>query len=188
MCPWTKIRSVSVFPQMQDLPDDGSQQKEVYAVAGLALYQAQVWERGMVNLALIMRLAKKKFQTLDDWDKSEDELSSLTAGRLRRTIEEEGLAPTNTLKLWQKTLKSRNALVHGFFYEYAVSFMTPEGRQIMVDELASMIQQFESADQQTKDVIERTIGRWGITKDDIASIGSQLIKDYQASSRPSTSP
>ena len=172
---------MSEFPKIQDLPDDGSQQKEVYAAAGLALYTAQVWERGMLNLALIMRRAKEDLPTVDDWDKSEDALSSLTAGGLRRTIEKEGLAPTKTLKLWKKALDTRNALAHGFFYKHAAAFMVPEGRQLMLDELEDKIKQFELADEKTRDAIARTTKLWGITEEDIETEGQRLVEDFQNS-------
>lgn len=40
--------------RIEDLPE-GEWNREVYARAGLALYAAQVWERGMVQLAVLTR-------------------------------------------------------------------------------------------------------------------------------------
>lgn len=167
-----------VFPHVQDLPDDGSRQKEVYAAAGLALFHAQVWERGMINLALIMRRDGGKIATPEEWDKHEDKLSSLTAGSLRNLIEKEKLAPLDTLELWQKALSSRNYLVHRFFYTHSIAAMTTAGLQIMLDELAEMIQRFQIADEMTGSVVEQVTARWGITEDSIHEMQKQLVKDY----------
>ncbi|MBI9001282.1 hypothetical protein M0E87_09230 [Corynebacterium sp. CCM 9185] len=172
---------MTYFPRIEDLPDDGSRQKEVYAAAGLALYKGQVWERGMINLVLIMNLAKGKIADVEDWDRREVDLSSLTAGRLRKLIEKEGLAPIDTLEMWGEARDFRNYLAHRFFYENAVSFMTDEGSQAMLDELDKMIRFFEAADRKTRSVVEDTSRKLGITHEVIKEMGEQLVEEYKES-------
>lgn len=172
------------IPNIAEIPDDGSPQKEVFAYAGLALFTAQVWERGMTTFALIMRREEGTLTTVEDWDTNEEKLLSLTAGILRNTIEKEGLAPTKTLKFWKKTLQSRNRLAHGFFERHAENFMLPQGRQLMLNELGAMIAEFETADQKTDEASERVKKRWGVTDEMIRDMENELMKSAKENLQP----
>lgn len=56
--------------------------------------------------------------------------------------------------------------------------MTTAGLQIMLDELAEMIQQFQIANEMTASVVEQVTARWGITEDSIIELQKQLVEDY----------
>ena len=61
--------AMSSEPLMDSVPEpDGDDTKEVYAFFGLAAYSGQVLERGLLNLATIMRLRATGAATVDDYE------------------------------------------------------------------------------------------------------------------------
>ena len=83
--------------------------------AGLALSSAQVWERGMVQLAVFTRAQARRYKDMTEYDSDEALPSSLTAGKLRRRLLTEGLVDAAMVEGWAEALKSRNYLAHEFF-------------------------------------------------------------------------
>jgi len=62
--------------------DDGDRQREVYARFGLAVYMAQVFEHGLVNLVVFVERLAGKISTADDWDDRFEALVRNTMGGL----------------------------------------------------------------------------------------------------------
>lgn len=160
---------------LSQLPDDGSQQKEVFALAGLAIYQAQVWERSMINIYLIVKSSGKSYATLDDWDQDENSLSRKTAGQLLRIIKDEKLAPQKTLEIFAEALDKRNNLAHSFFFEQSEHFMLEAGRKIMADELCSMSDLFSLSNELAQSLTTPLSDAMGLLPSDITREGDRLV-------------
>lgn len=160
---------------ISEIPDDGSRQKELYALAGLALYSAQVWERGMINLHLIIKSSGNVYASTIDWDKDDTSLSRRTAGQLLNNIKTKKLAPQHTVDFFEETLTLRNNLAHSYFYARAAHFMLEEGMQVMADELCEMIDRFERADALTRNIITPLNDAMGIAPSDFLKEADLLI-------------
>jgi hypothetical protein len=146
-----------------DLPDDGSQQKEVYARFGLAAYQAQVLEHGLVNLLIVARQATGQV-TPSSINTDFDRLFRLSMGALLEQTEKEQLTVADT-ELWSRALAERNRLAHHYFREHAENFMSPEGRELMLKDADAARLLFVRADEAATRVLFSISQRWGMTPD-----------------------
>lgn len=163
---------------IEDLPED-EWNREVYARAGLALYSAQVWERGMVRLAMVTRLQARRYAAMAEYDSDEALLSSLTAGTLRRRLLQDGLVDAAMVEGWAEVLKSRNHLAHAFFWEHAVDFFTAKGRQRMLDALDGMREHFEAANAEAQHVVHRAMAAWGVSPEEVQAVGDRLLAEVR---------
>ena len=150
------------FDLIEDLPDDGSRQKETYARFGLAAYSAQVFEAGLINLiAIATAYASRsgKPMTIEDVDALNDELFGHTSGRLVTLLA--GIIPSEAdhLDACRLAVSERNRLMHRFFREHAQDFLTPSGMQRMVDDADSVRILLEGADAETDAMSARLLER-----------------------------
>lgn len=131
------------YPYIFELPDDGSQQHEVYARFGLAAYAAQRFEIGMVNLLTVAGLTEGAAP-----DSMTEQLAALmgkTAGKLLREVHEAGHLSEEEHETCRTALKVRNSTIHGFFHRHAANFEHATGRQAMVDDADAARTTLESA-------------------------------------------
>jgi hypothetical protein len=120
------------YAYIHELPDDGSQEHEVYARFGLAAYAAQTFEIGMVNLLTVAGLTEAT--AANSMDEQFGALMGKTAGALLREVHEAGHLSDDERETCRAALKCRNSTVHGFFYRHAADYQHPAGRQTMVEE------------------------------------------------------
>lgn len=131
------------YAYIHELPDDGSQEHEVYARFGLAAYAAQTFEIGMVNLLTVAGLTEST--AANSMDEQFAALMGKTAGALLRDVHEAGHLSDDERETCRDALKIRNSTIHGFFYRHAADFQHPAGRQTMVEEADAARMTLESA-------------------------------------------
>lgn len=144
--------------------------KEVYARFGLAVYCAQVLECDLVNAIVIMGLIPSRrhlASSREEWttvvDAFTDGHFQTTMGRLIRALREETTVPSDLESLFLHALKRRNWLVHRFFRERAVEFMSASGREQMLTEVDECRACFEAAGRRLDEIVRPLRVRAGIT-------------------------
>jgi hypothetical protein len=166
---------------------EGIENREVYALAGAALYQAQCLEHEIVNslgLAAILpywttkRRSKSRAEYEAHVDRIWDENYERTLGQLLRSLRQSGFAiPTTLDSLLRESLEKRNYLVHSYFRERAKDWFTPEGRRSMAAELKSMQELFRKADHALHDVTSKMYSAIGVTEEKVTAIADLMLAD-----------
>ncbi len=142
--------------------------REIYALAGLALYLAQVLEHGIVNcLVGVEMLGANRSGAAQRLEREIDQLWEdnfrLTLGKLVHRINSNVECADDLRINLEKSIEARNCLAHRFFREHAADFLTPEGRRLMADELKAMRDLFSSSDRQLDPIAYRLWKIVGIT-------------------------
>ena len=148
--------------------EDEVQIREVYSRYGLAMYQAQVLEHGMVNAVIIARMLPSMSQHADrtGWeeafDRAYDAELAKTFGNMLRAVEALGL-PDNFMAGLRAAKVERDRLVHRFFREHHESFLGKVGRTRMIAECEDTIERFIAIDAQLEAFMRPQRERYGIT-------------------------
>jgi hypothetical protein len=120
--------------------------KHVFATYGLAAYFAQVFEAGLVNMAVLEARGRGEIFYRQEADEFDACISRKTLGamlkRMRETVEIDGMAAA----VLDSCLQKRNSLSHGFYFRNAQNLMNQSGQRRMVTELTEMIGSFRCAD------------------------------------------
>lgn len=161
--------------------------REVYAHAGLALYQAQCLEHEIVNalgIAAIMRILRAKtpvtssetaeYQAQVDriWEKNYEH----TLGQLLKSLRNSGITiPAHLDADLRQSQEARNWLVHGYFRERAQAWFDSDGRRSMAVELSEMQELFRKTDQVLHEVTSEMRKALRITDEKIELI-AELMK------------
>ena len=138
-------------------PETGDE-KEVYAFYGLASYTAQVAERGLMQLALLLRLRRKQGVTKATFDRESDAISRRTFGQILKELSEDKVLEDDLRALLGRTLKVRNRLTHHFFWDHAEEFFSQKGRLQMIRELQDTTETFSAVETRVLLVVD-SIGR-----------------------------
>jgi len=161
--------------------------REVYALAGLALYQAQCLEHEIVNSlgsAAIVRMLRTKFPVTSSEvteyrsqvDRVWDENYERTLGQLLDSLRRSGISiPDGLASALRQSLETRNRLVHAYFRERAEAWFDSDGRRSMAEELRAMQEQFKKTDQALHDATSKIRNALGITEEKIDLVG-ELMK------------
>jgi hypothetical protein len=165
--------------QRQD-PDE--QIKEVYARFGLAVYFAQVLEHGLVNALVILdlipnrrHLASSRERWGADVDAFMDRNFEATMGRLMSKLHECAQVAPDLEKLLMDALQTRNWLVHDYFRERAVEFMSGNGREQMLREIDDCRERLAAADRRLEEVTTPLREQAGITSEVLKREYQRLI-------------
>ncbi len=156
-----------------------AQIREVFSRFGLAMYQSQVLEHGLVNALMVIQLLPTASDHLDRmaWEEALDEFYdekfSKTFGNLMRYIEVSGRLPEDLLLQLREAKNDRDHLAHRFFREHVSDFTTTEGRRRMIAKCEQIIACFQSIDQRIEELISPIREEFGISED---IIESELIK------------
>lgn len=145
------------------------QVREVYARYGLAMFQAQVLEHGMVNAMLVLSLLPTIRTFKDDaaWEAAFDrfydvELAKTFGNMLNRLEPLDGFPPDLLTRLRAAKLQ-RDHLAHRFFREHDIDFMTADGRTKMIAECENIIVLFRDLDRKVEAFAKPERERFGIT-------------------------
>lgn len=127
--------------------EDSVQIREVYSRYGLAMYQAQVLEHGMVNAVIIARMLPTMRQhpdraTWEDaFDQAYDSELAKTFGNMLRALEPLAL-PDDLMSRLRCAKVERDRLAHRFFREHDENFIGRSGRTRMIAECEEAIERF----------------------------------------------
>lgn len=166
------------FDLIEDLPDDGARQKEIYARFGLAAYQAQVFDAGLTNLiAIAMAYASRSGapMTAQDIDALSNDLFGYTSGRLVNRLARIFPSEENHLNACRLAVQERNRLMHRFFWDHAQDFLTPAGMQRMADDADSVRRLLELADVGTDAISARLLERVGVTPEVVQAEYDRIV-------------
>lgn len=171
--------------------EESDQTRDVYAHFGLALYLAQCLEQSIFQHLLFVDhfpRALAAHKTHEEWigafDAYEARELGQTLGKLIRRWKEVG-QPTDVIEgKLKEALNYRNWLAHGYFADRATSFVTPQGREGMLDELRSMQAIFRDAAELIDEATRPIAQRFGLTEDVIEKLVSELLSRGDASNKP----
>ena len=141
-----------------------AQHREVYAWAGLALYEAQVFEQGVTNVLFAARLLDRsivdEFATADEfYAKQESKPLGPVLQALRRHLPLDHSVDA----CCSEAHHQRNFLVHRFFAERIELFATDEGRQLLLAELHGAVLAFRAADDGLQSLFFELGKQFGLT-------------------------
>lgn len=131
---------------MSSPPTNGEQNKDVYTHAGLSLYWAQCFEMSLTNALLLFERATNIRVTVGELESLEADLRRKTLSRLLNSAKKIITFDNETKTKIDTALEARNFLAHHFFEDRARKFLTPAGRNDMIDELKKMQDTFMVAD------------------------------------------
>ena len=138
--------------------------REVYAHFGLAVYQAQVLEHGLVNAMVILRIPERNRVTRIDIDDFMGQEFQKTLGNLIHDLKKYTTLPSELEDLLSSALKTRNWLCHHYFRERAEDFMTSSGKSGMIIELDDSCHLLIKADRALNALTRPLAAQFGITE------------------------
>ena len=158
--------------------------REVYAHYGLAMYWAQCLEQSILQHLLFFDhfpRAVKTYTTAQDWvaaiDRYEAGELKQTMGRLIYRLREAGQTTSSIEQLLDRALKNRNWLAHAYFSDRAVDFMSPGGRDRMLDELGALKDHFVCTANEIDEITMPVAQSYGLTAEKLAEIEAQLLAE-----------
>jgi len=164
--------------------DEDEQVKEVYARFGLAIYNAQVLEHGLVNALVILDLVPSRrhlARSPEEWEAAVDGFMDRhfeeTMGQLMRALRDVIAVPADLEDLLREALKRRNWLAHDFFRERAAEFMNPTGMHQMLREVDECRACFEATDNRLEEIVRPIRSKAGITDELLESEYQRMVSD-----------
>ena len=148
--------------------EDSVQIREVYSRYGLAMYQAQVLEHGMVNAVIIARMlpTMKNHGNRSAWEEAFDRAYDVelakTFGNMLRALEPLQL-PDDLMAQLRAAKIERDHLAHRFFREHDEDFLGRAGRTRMISVCEDIIERFAAIDAELESVMQPLRERHGIT-------------------------
>jgi hypothetical protein len=138
--------------------------REVYSRYGLAMYQAQVLEHGMVNAVVVARMlpTMRTYNDREAWedafDRAYDSELAKTFGNMLRALE-----PLELIGRLRAAKVERDHLAHRFFREHDQDFIGMAGRTRMIAECEAIIERFAAIDTELETFMRPLRERHGIT-------------------------
>lgn len=173
------------------LDPESEQIREVYAVFGMAMYQAQNLEKGLAILFAVFD--NSKLMTAWDYDARFAESFESTFGTfVTKFAELSSPGHDQLLKQLEEAVNDRNVLAHHYFWDRAAQFCSSEGRAEMIRELVRMGNRFESLDQELGELARGIAQRRGLSKEVLqaqtAAETEALLSDAAKPYRPERVP
>ncbi len=159
-----------------DLDPESDQIREVFARFGLAIFQAQALERQLAVILAAHYGTSSKVVTRAGFDELLARFFRETLGSLTRKaahvpeIEEVDATELKT------ALTKRNWLVHQYFWERAIEFLSESGRTSMIQELRDAADMFDRLDKRYTGMARAWAEKRGITAEDIDNELQKLIR------------
>lgn len=129
--------------EYEALADDESRIKHVYALYGLAVFKACVFESGLKNMILYSEGFQGKIR---DMNRAHKAVDRLTMGQLIDRLKKNVAMDQETEKIVRVTLRKRNYLAHKFWERRSHFMATDAGTKVLSIELVRSCQLFEHAD------------------------------------------
>jgi hypothetical protein len=168
------------YDTLDELSDDGEQEREIYARYGLAMYAAQVLEEGASSLIVVHEMTHGNMRVVEEVGERFEELWTKTLGALIRQVGVHQLVTADQSIVLRDALKARNRLAHHFFREEAESFVTPGGKRKMLDQLDAARHRFEEASALAADIYLRYMSKYGVTRETIGKMVDEMTATARA--------
>lgn len=159
---------MSVFPEheLQTIPQlEDSSVKEVFSFFGLCMYNAQVLERGIINLTIGLRVKSLTQITSEEIDHLFDKSGSKTLGQLIFDLRKKHKVSKDFEDSLMKAKDHRNYIAHTFFYHHSSNFLSDTGRSEMIQELRKISGSFHTLDRSIDKITHKLWEKLGITKE-----------------------
>lgn len=167
--------------------DDGEHVKEVYAHFGLAIYLAQCLEQSIyIHLMFFDFFPRNisRIKTQELWQKEieayEAQELSKTMGQLFQRLKDAGQPTDDIATALASALKQRNRLVHNYFSEKSITFMSESGRNSMIAELQSIQEQFQAVAKMIDAVTQPVAEHYGFSEEKQKKLMAQMLEDEAA--------
>jgi len=165
--------------------DDESQIRDVYAHFGLAMYLAQCLEQSVFMHLMFFDFFPRnvlEFTDQQNWREKFDRYESVelgkTMGRLIQTLKDAS-QPTDEIKsVLANALIERNRLVHKYFSEKSVAFVTELGRGEMISELESIQNMFRTTAVMIDSITMPVARGYGFTEEMETRAKLEMIESY----------
>lgn len=161
---------------IEEIDDESWQTREVYAKYGLAMYFAQCFETGLVNLLVALKLKNRDKMTRSDIDSFMEENYEKALGKLISFLKQSIKMSENLETDLKELLNIRNYLAHRYFRVKAIDFMKKDGRQNMLAELDSFKSKLEGGDKKIASITSVVREQYGITDEMISKMKEDLLK------------
>lgn len=161
---------------IEEIDEESWQIREVYAKYGLAMYIAQCFETGLVNLLVSLKLKDREKIIKSDIDLFMEKNYEKTLGGLIHSLKKVMKTSENLEADLKELLDIRNYLAHRYFRVKAIDFMKKDGRQRMLSELESIISKLENGDKKIDSIISAIYKQYGITNEIVSKIREDLLK------------
>lgn len=169
------------------IDDTGEHVKEVYARFGAAVYFANVLEHGIVNALMVLDLIPTRRHTVRsaaEWaalvDGFMDSHFETTMGKMLRSLRSVTTVPDALDQQLRDALRRRNWLAHAFFRERAEEFLSPQGRDQMIDEVDDCRSAFQVADRALEEIVAPLRRSAGITDEVLATALADMMARAKA--------
>lgn len=150
---------------------------EVFKYFGMAVYFSQVLEKGIVNLAAILKI--NNVPKVDDklMRKLLDGFSRRTFGQLLKIAKETNNISKENYEILLRACQKRNYLIHEFFFQHTEDFYSESGRRLMLKELCELAEYFIEIDNISESIYE-PIGeiKLGVTREMLEKSISDMEK------------
>jgi hypothetical protein len=153
---------VESLAREDDLDDESYQIRHVYSWFGLAAYQGQVLETGLLNVLTLAQTSATADATRQTFDEFFEGNLKATMGKLITLLKPFLMVGDDLLGLLAKALAERNRLAHHFFRDHDKDFISFSGREAMLAELMLARDLFDEVDERLAPVKRRLIASRGI--------------------------
>lgn len=160
------------------------QVKEVYGLFGLAIYWTQVLEHTIVNLLIVSTLMPEYYQNQyspEEWFRAFDSFFEKefknTLGKMINNLKKSSDYNCELDDRLLEVLNIRNRLVHRYFRERAIDFLSSEGRDKMIEELTDSICLFKSTDLLLNGVMNKIRRSFGISDSSFKEEMDRFMKE-----------
>lgn len=162
-------------PESDDEYDNGTDEKTVYALFGLAIYKANVLEHSLVNLLAFTKIITARGQgeqlIRDPWTQGFKDMM----GKLIKRVEPHTSAYPEVIDDLTRSLKRRNDLVHNFWRERIPDIVSETGRAKLCADLKADCRLFTQTDERFSErVLDPIMASMGITAE---AVEAQYAKE-----------
>lgn len=157
-----------------ELPYEARQRRELFALAGSALYHAQCIEMDIVTL---LAINEPNFITSspDARQKSFDTYDEQTLGRLIKNLKNRCLLSAELETELDSVLTYRNSIAHKYFKEMHEKILVVEERAHIINELLYINDVFSSLSKRLEKIVMAKLYDFGLSKDDVDKEYSKII-------------
>lgn len=155
--------AIERFGSNTDISPEGLVLFENY---GLAVYTAQLFERGLQNvLTGLERLGAITIPP--DANRSGDGFVDDCLGPMLRVLQSQAKVDRETTRVLKKAHRQRNQLVHCFLVENAVDMLNPPGRESINQQLRHIYLNIRRANWIVSQLAERIFAQLGVNPDSV---------------------
>jgi hypothetical protein len=156
---------------------DGEDPREILTLVGMALYQAQIFEVALTNLAVGLYASRQSGLIRADVVALFDRLGAETLGVILKEVRKYISLDIETEGRFRRLLDTRNHLAHRFFGVHDANFTNVNGRKLMAAELHKMTQDLWQGHHAVEEMYLPLWEAVGITEEQMAASVEQAKRE-----------